>query len=285
MRKLAVILAVICLVLCSCCCNSPERLADKGSNGHTGGNGGEDVQKNTLRVMTYNIHGGKDSYDNDSMERIIELVKRIDPDVLVLNEVLGTRGFPDENQAYKIAAECKMKYYFGKSINTGFMGIQEFGNAVLTKFSIKKAYKNHLFYYDNSPGYSEQRTCSCVCIDYFGKDLWIYATHLGLKDIKTERGKQLDNIFEQILANGGSSILAGDMNEKWEVLQKYDHKVYKNNFYSSNHKLLNKSIQTFSKSTEQIDYIFLSNDIKINSCQNFISDASDHYPLVAEVEI
>nr|HQH33817.1 hypothetical protein [Petrotogaceae bacterium] len=104
-------------------------------------------------------------------------------------------------------------------------------------------------------------------------------------DIKTERGKQLDNIFEQISSNGGLSILAGDMNEKWEVLQKYDNRIYKNNFYSSNHKLLNKSIQTFSKSTEQIDYIFLSNDIKIKNCQNFISDASDHYPLVADIEI
>ena len=85
--------------------------------------------------------------------------------------------------------------------------------------------------------------------------------------------------------NGGSSILAGDITKNGKYFKKYDHKVYKNNFYSSNHKLLNKSIQTFSKSTEQIDYIFLSNDIKINSCQNFISDASDHYPLVAEVEI
>lgn len=281
MKRLAVFLLVISVMFCGCCYNTP----DAGSNRQTGGNDGEDVQKNTVRVMTYNIHGGKDSDDKDSMEKIIELVKKINPDILVLNEVLGVNGAPSENQAYRIAVACDMKYYFGKSINTGFLGIQEFGNAVLTKFSIKRAYKKHLFYYDNSPGYSEQRTCSCVCVDYFGKDLWIYATHLGLKDIKTERGKQLDNIFEQISSNGGLSILAGDMNEKWEVLQKYDNRIYKNNFYSSNHKLLNKSIQTFSKSTEQIDYIFFSNDIKIKNCQNFISDASDHYPLVADIEI
>ena len=90
-------------------------------------------------LMTYNIMHGLDYIKLLQKERIIdldkiiEIIKEYNPDILALNEVYNdTKGV---NQAELIASKLGYNYYFGKSINLGNSLL--YGNALLSKYKIE----------------------------------------------------------------------------------------------------------------------------------------------------
>src|SRR5678810_85346 len=96
----------------------------------------EPTNQATFRVMTYNIHHGEGLDGKVDLLRIAELIKREGADIVALQEVdKGTqrtarRDFPEE-----LAALTGMTAVF--SNNFAFEG-GEYGNAVLTRFPIKR---------------------------------------------------------------------------------------------------------------------------------------------------
>ena len=90
----------------------------------------------TFRVMTYNIHHGEGLDGKVDLLRIAELIKRECADLVALQEVdkgverTARRDFPDE-----LAALTSLTYVF--SNNYHFQG-GEYGNAVLTRFPVKR---------------------------------------------------------------------------------------------------------------------------------------------------
>ena len=53
-----------------------------------------------LRLMTYNIHAWRDSAHVDNLERLINLINEVQPDVLCLNEVLHPFAGPAPDDPY-----------------------------------------------------------------------------------------------------------------------------------------------------------------------------------------
>ena len=60
----------------------------------------------TLRVMTWNIHGGIGSDRQFSLERITETIARHDPDVVALQEVDSRRRGADARSPFELLREA-----------------------------------------------------------------------------------------------------------------------------------------------------------------------------------
>lgn len=123
-----------------------------------------------IRVMTYNVHAWRDSDHRDNYGRVLDVIGRVDPDILCLNEVLhpfvapsttdgaheyfeavkrqGGRGVSppkssvprnaDESFLHLLAESSGLvNWDFRAATDDCFFGRVPFGNAILSRFPIK----------------------------------------------------------------------------------------------------------------------------------------------------
>lgn len=142
-------------------------------------------------------------------ERIVEVLREIDADIVALQEVLWVHGAENRNdQAHFIARELELDFRLGE--NRKLHG-GAYGNVILSRFPMSEA-RNH----DISVSGREQRGCLRVDIDLPGKQrLHVYNVHLGTsyRERRDQAGKLLNT---DILKNGdhaGPRLLLGDFND------------------------------------------------------------------------
>src|ERR1043166_5507630 len=127
---------------------------------------------NAFRVMTYNIHHGEGLDGKVDLLRIAELIKREGADIVALQEVdksverTARRDFPDE-----LAALTGMTCVF--SNNYHFQG-GEYGNAVLTRFPVKRWTNTHF----KKVNETEQRGILQLLLEVQGREVVFMATHI-----------------------------------------------------------------------------------------------------------
>lgn len=224
-----------------------------------------------LKIMTYNVHSCIDINKKKSLDRIAELVRVEKPDVIGLNEIESysyRTGFV--NQPRKLARLTDTNYHFGPTLKLGPVGF--FGNGVLSGRELYNVQNLPL------PGNREPRRCLKVWLDSPGGPVTVLVTHLGLAG--GERKKQLAELVKIIEACRGPLILMGDFNCKAEELGP----------------LLSVLIDTGSNQPDnptypawgaehRIDYIFTSDHFKCLEHYVVKSDASDHLPVAALLEM
>ena len=126
----------------------------------------------TFRVMTYNIHHGEGLDGKVDLLRIAELIKREGADLVTLQEVdkgverTAHRDFPDE-----LAALTGLTCVF--SNNYHYQG-GEYGNAVLTRFPVKRWINTHF----KKVNETEQRGILRRLLDVRGREIVFMATHI-----------------------------------------------------------------------------------------------------------
>ncbi|MBO0800065.1 MAG: endonuclease/exonuclease/phosphatase family protein, partial [Blastocatellia bacterium] len=127
----------------------------------------------TVRAVTYNIHKCRGMDRRVRPERIVEVLREIDADIVALQEVLWVHGAENRNdQAHFIARELELDFRLGE--NRKLHG-GAYGNVILSRFPMSEA-RNH----DISVSGREQRGCLRVDIDLPGKQrLHVYNVHLG----------------------------------------------------------------------------------------------------------
>mmetsp|Transcript_31307 Transcript_31307/g.61139 ORF Transcript_31307/g.61139 Transcript_31307/m.61139 type:complete len:404 (-) Transcript_31307:145-1356(-) len=125
-----------------------------------------------IRLVTYNIHGWRDTFHKDNFDGVVDAINDLKPDVLTLQEVLHPYAPPTdeaEAEAYfalvksgkgngfdassymsppsptpapeayldRLAAACGLPHVsFGKAMSDGYFGTFGYGNAVLSRFPI-----------------------------------------------------------------------------------------------------------------------------------------------------
>ena len=182
----------------------PERKDDAASNT------GDSSSTKTLRVLTYNIHHGRGTDGRFDYERLAETIRKLQPDVIALQEVDNqTRRASGVDQAKKLADLLEMNYVFGNALY--FAGGQ-YGEAVLSKFPIKSSAAHHLpFQFGNEP-----RTALAANIvpDNGLPEFILVGTHLCHQNAETreDQTRELDRLFSN--AEGTPIILAGDFNAR-----------------------------------------------------------------------
>jgi endonuclease/exonuclease/phosphatase family metal-dependent hydrolase len=165
----------------------------------------------SFRIATYNIHKCRGLDRRVRPERIVEVLKETDADVIALQEVVGM-DHPDRqhNQVRWIADELGFDYRIGGNRR---LYSTAYGNAVLTRFPIAVSH-NH----DVTWRKSEPRGCLEVVLELPAKNitrrLRIFNVHLGTGFF--ERRYQSKRLLE-VLGHGSKQpaprVVLGDFNE------------------------------------------------------------------------
>ena len=88
----------------------------------------------TVRVLVYNIHAGKDAAGVDNLERVAEIVRRTGADIALLQEVdQGTRRSGGVDQPALLARLTNLHAAFGSSLD--YQG-GKYGVAILSRWPI-----------------------------------------------------------------------------------------------------------------------------------------------------
>jgi endonuclease/exonuclease/phosphatase family metal-dependent hydrolase len=233
-----------------------------------------------LRVLTYNIHHaeGRDGVWN--VQRIADVIKSINPDVVALQEIdqATTRSGSTVYQLDSLASLTGMKGYFGRTID--YQGGQ-YGNGVLVRSDINVGtVTNHPL---PSPNGGEARRVMELelSLDIAGRlqSFNFFATHLDASNT-ANRIAQVNAINALVEISDTPSILAGDFNFRRTSAE----------YALIDNEWLDSTISNAVAS--QIDYVMYRNADQwevvtrgvfvVNQVTNV---ASDHYPFVAVLEL
>ena len=154
----------------------------------------------TFKVMTHNVFGL--NYD---MERVASVIASEDPDIVALQEVpLG--GAATRDALADFSAASGMRAVAGPTLDTPR---RRYGNAVLSRLPVKAARTLDLSFHQREP-----RGALDADIECGATLLRVVATHLGLS--ATERSMQVRSLLAAFDSSELPVILLGDINE-WFV--------------------------------------------------------------------
>ena len=253
------------LALCAAGCQSADKAATS----------------NTFRVMTYNIHHGEGLDRKVDLQRIADLIKREQADIVALQEVdKGVQRTAQRDCPAELAALTGMTCVF--SNNYHFQG-GEYGNAVLTRFPVKRWTNRH--YKMLRPG--EQRGLLQVVLDVHGRELVFLDTHLDPRGDDAERWFSAAKLEEAIQPyRGQPMILCGDFNDTPDsrTCQKLAQQF--TDTWKSTGEGDGFTIPA-EKPRKRIDFIWTSKEPAIKALKIWVpeSEASDHRPVVAEFKL
>ena len=128
-----------------------------------------------------------------------------------------------------------------------------------------------------------RRVLTNIVVDYNGKKISIYNTHLESK-LDMVKKEQLDKILEIIKKDNLPKIIMGDFNLKNNnsLFMDFEKKLKKINI--SRIPILENTFKE-ANSDRAIDHIFISSEFKINSFEVIKNvDISDHYPIIADID-
>ena len=239
------------------------------------------VATNTFRVMTYNIHHGEGLDGKVDLQRIADLIKHEQADIVALQEVdKGAQRTARRDCPAELAALTGMSCVF--SNNYHFQG-GEYGNAVLTRFPIKRWTNQH--YKMLRPG--EQRGLLQVVLEVRGRELVSLDTHADARGDDTERLANVADLLEAIPPyQGRPMILCGDFNDTpdSQTCQKLSQQ------FTDTWKAAGEGdgfTIPAKKPRKRIDYIWTSKEPALEALKVWVpeSEASDHRPVVAEFRL
>lgn len=234
-----------------------------------------------VRVATYNIHKCRGIDGRIRPERIVEVLREIDADIIALQEVCCRDGCrPVDHQARYIAEELSLHAELGE--NRRYRG-GPYGNLLLSRLPIHHA-RNH----DLSVDGRERRGCLRTDIRLSDDSvLHLFNVHLGTGLL--ERRIQARELFRrQVFTDPelpGCRIILGDFNEWTRGLPS---KFLSDHFESANSRMQARHTRTFPGILPilPLDYIYFDRGLRLQGVAIHRSRmalvASDHLPLVAE---
>ncbi len=243
-----------------------------------------------IRLMTYNILAGRDfdaiqkgmSFDAPEVVKIelaAEVIKNMKADIVCMNEVHGPGGIFGEQAKQAAELAGYEYYYFAPAIVAGG---SPYGNAVLSKYPIVSAEKIMIPDSSETAEMGESRVVACVTVDVEGKYITVLATHFGL--LEAERDEAVKLLGELVDKAEDKCVLMGDFN----CSPSSKHICELNKLLQDTIPEAEKQKRTFIGMEEpsyKIDYIFVDKSIKVYGADIVHETASDHYPVIADIEI
>ena len=221
-----------------------------------------------MKVSTFNIQNNYKCYDKDKTKAIYQYLKDNDIDVLGLQEVFG-KCSDDLESLIKKSYHMEGKYRFlSKYILRRFNE----KNPIITKYKII-SFKTY-----NLPFLPSllKRVITHIVIEYKGKEISIYNTHLEVL---------ISNVKKRQLNDPREKILMGDFNLK-------NNNPLFLNFVNSLEEIgmrrvpLNEKTLKLSRYSREIDHIFLSEGFIIKKKEVIKNlSISDHYPVMIELDL
>lgn len=237
-----------------------------------------------LTVLSWNIWGGK------KRNEIIEYLKTIPFDIAALQEVtVREKNGNLENDAEEIAKSLGYYYSFAKSFTTDrHTPVYDMGNAIVSKYPISRTVITELSdlstYERNAT--TEPRNVIHAEINLESTPINILCTHLGYSENLQATPLQLQQT-EKLLSVLPSerTVLMGDFNSEpsSQIIKRVEQHLHHTDSDLSKASWINMKKE--NQPRHRIDYIFTSGDLTHHSFKIGESNASDHFPLHAEIEI
>ncbi len=246
-----------------------------------------------LKVMSYNVQSGKN--DEDKVERnydfSADVIRDAGADIIGLNE-LGRHAHGERFPKLELGMEPDE--YLGKKLGLNHAFAPAiitrdgcpYGNGILTRFPILSAETVIIPDPERSrEGHWETRSVLVARLEVEG-GLTVLVTHFGLEE--EEKYSAVKTVLEILGKTDTRLILMGDFNCTPDdpILAPIYEKLNDTNFgkptpytWPSNGE--NRKGRTPFK----IDYIFTSRDVITHSFEAIETKASDHKPIVCEIEI
>jgi endonuclease/exonuclease/phosphatase family metal-dependent hydrolase len=236
-----------------------------------------------VRVATYNTHKCRGIDGRIRPERVVEVLREIDADIIALQEVCCWEGRRRMNQARYIAEELGLHAQLGE--NRRYRG-GPYGNLLLSRLPIHNAL-NH----DLSVVGRERRGCLRSDIRLPDNSvLHLFNVHLGVA-LFERRIQAREFLRRQIFMDpqlAGQRIILGDFNEWTRDLPS---EYLAQHFDSANRHMQVPRVRTFPGFLPflALDYIYFDRGMQLHDVTVHRSRmalvASDHLPLVAEFDL
>ena len=239
-----------------------------------------DITPVVLRVMTYNIHHAEGLDGKVDLERIANVIRQSNADIVALQEVdKNTRRTGGIDMPADLARRTGMNVVFGANLDN-FQGGQ-YGTAILSRFPIE-SHENHLLKQTRE---GEQRGVLQAVLAVNQGQLLFICTHLDHTGDPAERlfsETQFADLFAR--HTGLPALLCGDFNDTpASELHKRLSKKWTDAWSIAGKS--NGFTMGSANPTRRIDYIWLSSkkNFRVRWVDVPRSEASDHLPLVAEI--
>ncbi len=231
------------------------------------------ISSGEIKVVTWNIKLGFcqicDPFSDDiggdknQLDQIVNLIKKINPDIICLQEVAHQYALTlVENQIEYIAKKLNYNYAYG--VNTAIQNPNNLeangfsGNAILSKYDIVSISNDTTRFID----FYNQNNCLSANIRISeNNELTILNSHLASGSTNAEKRLQINKILEIAKRTNEPKIIAGDFNIPYSTNNEFLSLIQKD-FSNTleNSKLLDDNIFTYGTfvSGSIIDYIFVS---------------------------
>lgn len=257
--------------------------------------------KNTIRFMTYNVHGFNSKNWKDTTEDIFLQIKKIDPDIFGIQEM--HLGCPDRQTMYGYKEKFEKMGYIVK-FSRCFVNI------------IGSKYDFDVEELDIGIGTGLLHRCALMGknfkIDCVKNKLTVCTTHLEVSDkmghLRTTQINsiltKIDNMVDNTVASDGSHIvIMGDFNslrradyntEKWNLIVSVDKKrgietvqdalpIIEAHRYIDSFIAHESEIPTVTVWTDRrVDYTYIKN-VTVDDTFVVKTGLSDHYPVVTDL--
>lgn len=231
-----------------------------------------------LRVMTFNIKSGL--YGLEKVARVIEDAK---PDVVALQEVdIGAMRSGQVDQPAQLAAATGLPYrtYFQATTKSG----GAYGVALLSRFPLERRFQYRL---PVPPG-AEPRTLGQVVVRIGEQEVSLYVTHLIQMPFRDEARAEQTKVISRILAGDSRpKLLLGDFNDFAGGAALAPLRAQLQDVFAEVGNGPDGTLPLplpFSPEC-RIDYIFACKSFVPRRSRVLRVKASDHFPVVAELEL
>jgi endonuclease/exonuclease/phosphatase family metal-dependent hydrolase len=241
----------------------------------------------TLRVLVYNIHAGKDAAGEGNLERVAGLIRETGADLVLLQEVdRGTRRSGGVDQLAVLERRTGRVGAFGKTLD--YQG-GEYGIAVLSRWPVAR---DTLIRLPVEPaqvragGSREPRGVLRVRVDAPSGRLEVLNTHLDASPDGAHRRQEVETVLrvaEELRAGEAAVLIGGDLNAEpgsptvgrlagtgwvdgWRACGEGDGRTY-----------------PADEPSKRIDYLFLEPGGSCAAARVLATEASDHRPLLVVV--
>lgn len=172
---------------------------------------GQPARPVELTVLTYNIHHAEGTDKKLDVERIANVIRALEPDLVALQEVdVGTKRTDGVDQAAELGRMTGMQHAHGPSMD--FQG-GKYGNAILTRIPLQLSTVVPLPH--RPGGQREPRAALAATVRLGppdGRDIVFISTHFDHTGEASDRVAQAEAVNAQLGSSPALSILAGDFN-------------------------------------------------------------------------
>lgn len=227
----------------------------------------------SLKIMSYNIQGHAALRREDHLPKLAEVIAAVNPDIVGLQEVHHHTHVGPIHQGEALARLTGMNLHFGRSTQ---MAGGQYGNAVLTRGEIRKAYVHPL------PGSGEPRSLLQTEVAVDGLELSFFVTHLASwgRLLREARKRQIAELGDIIARGSLPHVLVGDFNvppaaEEMRTLLSHGHLRICGDA---------KEV-TFPMTRQRLDYVFCDPRWEFVGSEVIRRGPSDHWALVVELKL